>query len=107
MWVDGNWVTDSAAPEETDSSNISNNILYLKDVKKQSLRNISSVTPNSSTAFMAGGAQKEVRDQTLSSAAPDSTTAQMAAQVPKEEKDKGVTNPWCFPKNSGGRIRGT
>lgn len=96
--VDGNWVTDSAAPEETDSSNISNNILYLKDVKKQPLHTSSSADPNSSTALMAGGVPKEVRDQTLSSAAPDSTTAQMAGQVPKEERDKVSQIPGAFPK---------
>ena len=95
--VDGNWVTDSAAPEETDSSNISNNILHLKDVKKQPLHTLSSADPNSSTALMAGGVQKEVRDQTLSSAAPDSTTAQMAGQVPKEEGDKVSQIPGAFP----------
>ena len=96
--VDGNWVTDTKAPEETDSSNISNNVLYLKDVKKQHMHTMSSAAPNSTTAVMAGGVQKEARDQTLSSAAPESSTAQLAGRVSKEEKNNISQIPGAFPE---------
>ena len=73
--MDDKWTTDHTAPQETDSSNNTNNVLLPENIKKPS-------TPSAGI---------------LSSAAPGSTTAALAAQVPKE--DSGSSDlPGAFPE---------
>ncbi|OJJ85743.1 carbohydrate-binding module family 48 protein [Aspergillus glaucus CBS 516.65] len=104
--VDGNWTTDSSAPQESIGGNI-NNVLYPDQIKSPAITNIpqltgaavmSGVTPDSSTAALVANVPKESEKKasTLSSAAPESTTANLAKQVPFENKNnEGV--PGSFP----------
>ncbi|EYE98236.1 carbohydrate-binding module family 48 protein [Aspergillus ruber CBS 135680] len=105
--VDGNWTTDSSAPQESIGGNI-NNVLYLDQIKDSSIITdipqlsgaavMSGVTPDSSTAALAANVPKESEKKasTLSSAAPESTTANLAKQIPFENNNnEGV--PGSFP----------
>lgn len=104
--MDGNWTTDSSAPQESIGGNI-NNVLYPDQIKSPTITDIpqltgaavmSGVTPESSTAALVANVPKESEKKasTLSSAAPESTTANLAKQVPFENKNnEGV--PGSFP----------
>ena len=74
--VDGNWVTDSQAPEETDNQNNINNVLLPEQVTK--------VVKTEDEGTASTGEKPAV---VMSGVNPDSTTAELAAQVPKETKD--------------------
>ena len=76
--VDGNWVTDHTAPQETDHEGNVNNVLLAKDMSK----------------LEDAGAEAAL----LSSAAPESTTAQLAAAAPAEDKSVDVTAPGGYPE---------
>jgi hypothetical protein len=108
--VDDLWTTDHEAPQEDDGHHNVNNILMPAQIKKTtvSMPNTSSngpaaaggagaamlsgVTPQSTTAGLAGSVPKEGENDagaaTISSVTPQSTTAGLAGSVPKEvEKD--------------------
>ncbi|KAF8252755.1 hypothetical protein K440DRAFT_644909 [Wilcoxina mikolae CBS 423.85] len=98
--VDGAWNIDRNAPIETDSSGFQNNILVAKNIEQDTKSPepqdmfqaaISSVSPESTTAALAGAIPKEQdkisNGTTISSAAPDSTTAALAGAVPKEQDE--------------------
>lgn len=65
--VDGNWVTDSQAPEESDDQNNINNVLLPEKI---------------TMAVQTKG--KRAAPTVMAGVTPDSTTAGLAAQVPKE-----------------------
>ncbi|KAI9044463.1 carbohydrate-binding module family 48 protein [Aspergillus affinis] len=108
--VDGTWTTDTTAPEEDDGSNNINNVLYpdqIHDESQSILQNgtpvMSGVTPDSTTAALAGGVPKEsskniVGDAAFSSTAPGSTTAELAKNVPFEQR---ANVPGTFPATPG------
>ncbi|EGE01930.1 hypothetical protein TEQG_00971 [Trichophyton equinum CBS 127.97] len=111
--VDGHWRTDPAAlQEETDEHNNINSVLLPRHISPTSSTNmangnnnkknnnnnnnnrsapttstISGVTPESTTAALAGAVPREpnAHQATISSAAPTSSTAQLAGQVPFEK----------------------
>ncbi|KAL4906134.1 hypothetical protein BDW74DRAFT_138997 [Aspergillus multicolor] len=99
--VDGNWTTLPDAPQESDHSSNVNNVLYPDQIQADStapLQNgtqdmastLSGVTPNSTTAGLAGGVPKENK-------APGSTTAGLDKDVPLEQR----TNvPGGFPADT-------
>ncbi|KAL4928436.1 carbohydrate-binding module family 48 protein [Aspergillus undulatus] len=96
--VDGIWTTDKRLPEEDDGSSNVNNTLSPDDIQRDSvtalqngtedMATISGVTPNSTTAGLAGGVPKE------SSRAPGSTTAGLDKDVPLEQR---ANVPGGFP----------
>ncbi|KAH8423906.1 carbohydrate-binding module family 48 protein [Aspergillus melleus] len=108
--VDGTWTTDTTAPEEDDGSNNINNVLYPDQIHEESqsiLQNgapvMAGVTPDSTTAALAGGVPKEsskhiVGDAAFSSAAPGSTTAELAKNAPFEQR---ANVPGTFPATPG------
>ncbi|PLB53029.1 hypothetical protein P170DRAFT_507746 [Aspergillus steynii IBT 23096] len=108
--VDGTWTTDTTAPEEDDGSNNINNVLYPDQIHEESkpiLQNgaaaMSGVTPDSTTAALAGGVPKDsgknaVGNAAISSAAPGSTTADLAKNAPFEQR---ANVPGTFPATPG------
>lgn len=96
--VDGNWTVNSTAPSEPDPSNNVNNVLTPSDLIPSNAHTMSTVTPGSTTAALAGQVPKEqpAGSQAISSAGPDSTTAGLAGQVPKESNDSAL--PGAFPE---------
>ena len=98
-------MTDNSAPEETDSSNISNNVLYLKDINELApVQTMSSVTPGSSSVELAGAASKEVHNATVSSAAPGSSTAQLVGQVSQAQSNEAEMSSTPPVKGAGNPI---
>ncbi|EFQ97588.1 hypothetical protein MGYG_00628 [Nannizzia gypsea CBS 118893] len=111
--VDGNWRTDPAAlQEEIDDHNNINSVLLPERISptsstakmtngdttnKDTLQTatLSGVTPESTTAGLAGAVPKEpdAHQATISSAAPISSTADLAKDVPLE------TTPGTFPES--------
>ncbi|PKY08220.1 hypothetical protein P168DRAFT_11566 [Aspergillus campestris IBT 28561] len=99
--VDGIWTTDPSSPEEDDGSNNINNVLYPHQIQPDSAPAshpdaaiMSGVTPESTTAGLAGKVPRELGDTTISSAAPSSTTAGLARNVPYEQRS---AVPGTFP----------
>lgn len=70
--VDGNWITDHTAPQENDQSGNLNNFL----------------TPERISPVTA----------TMSGVTPQSTTAQLAGEVPKENNSNSESVPGAFPE---------
>ncbi|KAL4810400.1 hypothetical protein BDV18DRAFT_130921 [Aspergillus unguis] len=99
--VDGNWTTDNRLPQEDDGSSNVNNILYPDQIQADSvgtqqtdtaeMATISGVTPNATTAGLAGGVSKE------SGRPPGSTTAGLDKDVPLEQRNN---IPGGFPAES-------
>ncbi|KAL4820799.1 hypothetical protein BDW67DRAFT_180358 [Aspergillus spinulosporus] len=99
--VDGNWTTDNRLPQEDDGSSNINNILYPDQIQAdsvaalqngtQDMATISGVTPNATTAGLAGGGSKE------SNLAPGSTTAGLDKDVPLEQR---ADVPGGFPADT-------
>lgn len=87
--VDGAWITDSGARQESDGHNNINNVLLAEDLKKTTTKPTTvfeSVTGgNTAAAVMAG-------------VVPGATTAQLAGEVPKEN---GSSVPGGFPETPG------
>ena len=88
--VDGTWTTDHTAPQETDDANNLNNVLTPDKISKPT----SSIMSNPSSNFISG-------------VTPQSTTAALAGQVPKES-ERGQENktassdlPGSFPETPG------
>jgi hypothetical protein len=73
--VDGSWKTDDSKPSETNSQNITNNVLLPSDI-----------TPLAAASV-------------ISSAGPNATTVAMAGSVPKEESKPDV--PGAFVETPG------
>ena len=96
--VDGDWRTDNSAPQERDGNDNINNFLLPHQITQSphppTSSTMSGVTPDSTTAQMAGNVPKETNSAvdggpgaaTIQSAHPDSTTAQLAKDVPLEGK---------------------
>lgn len=84
--VDGAWVTDSDARQESDGHNNINNVLLHEDLKPAATKpttEFESITGgNTAAAVMAG-------------VVPEATTAQLAGEVPKEN---GSSVPGGFPE---------
>ncbi|CBF76334.1 hypothetical protein AN4988.2 [Aspergillus nidulans FGSC A4] len=99
--VDGNWTTDNRLPQEDDGSSNINNILYPDQIQAdsvaalqngaQDMATVSGVTPNATTAGLAGGVSKE------SNLAPGSTTAGLDKDVPLEQR---ANVPGEFPADT-------
>ncbi|KAL4764294.1 carbohydrate-binding module family 48 protein [Aspergillus foveolatus] len=99
--VDGNWTTDNRLPQEDDGSSNINNILYPDQIQAdsvaalqngaQDMATASGVTPNATTAGLAGGVSKE------SNLAPGSTTAGLDKDVPLEQR---ANVPGGFPADT-------
>ncbi|KAL3430121.1 hypothetical protein BDV09DRAFT_189528 [Aspergillus tetrazonus] len=99
--VDGNWTTDNRLPQEDDGSSNINNILYPDQIQAdsvaalqngvQDMATLSGVTPNATTAGLAGGVSKE------SNLAPGSTTAGLDKDVPLEQR---ANIPGGFPADT-------
>ncbi|KAL5050130.1 hypothetical protein BDW71DRAFT_204189 [Aspergillus fruticulosus] len=99
--VDGNWTTDNRLPQEDDGSSNINNILYPDQIQADSIAalqngvedmaTLSGVTPNATTAGLAGGVSKE------SNKAPGSTTAGLDKDVPLEQR---ANVPGGFPADT-------
>ncbi|KAL4754123.1 hypothetical protein BDW72DRAFT_201084 [Aspergillus terricola var. indicus] len=99
--VDGNWTTDNRLPQEDDGSSNINNILYPNQIQvgsvaalqngAQDMATISGVTPNATTAGLAGGVSKE------SNMAPGSITAGLDKDVPLEQR---ANVPGGFPADT-------
>ena len=88
--VDGTWTTDHTAPQETDDANNLNNVLTPDKLSKPT----SSTMSNPSSNFISG-------------VTPQSTTAALAGEVPKES-ERGQENktassdlPGSFPETPG------
>ena len=99
--VDGIWTTDPSSPEEDDGSNNINNVLYPHQIQPDSAPAshpnaaiMSGVTPESTTAGLAGKVPRELGDTTISSAAPGSTSTGLAKNVPYEQRS---AVPGTFP----------
>lgn len=123
--VDGTWTTDHTAPQEDDGHNNVNNVLIPDNIKKSSQHTdtekaagatlggaaaaggtaavMPRVTPESTTAGLAGNVPKETKEgpgsAAISSAAPGSSTTEMAKDVPLEKKD---SVPGAFPETPAG-----
>ncbi|KAL2826993.1 hypothetical protein BDW59DRAFT_160573 [Aspergillus cavernicola] len=101
--VDGIWTTDNQLPEEDDGSSNVNNVLYPDQIQTDSvtalqpniegMSALSGVTPNSTTAGLAGG----VPTESSRTAAPGSTTAGLDKDVPLEQR---ANVPGGFPAES-------
>ncbi|KAK1828177.1 hypothetical protein QBC39DRAFT_265748, partial [Podospora conica] len=108
--VDNNWVTDHTAPKERDHEGNENNVLLPKDMTKPEdeagpgAAILSNVTPESTTAQLAGAKKEDAPDAgILSNVTPESTTAQLAGSVPLENKaedksDDVVSAPGGYPE---------
>ncbi|KAF5856474.1 hypothetical protein ETB97_007305 [Aspergillus alliaceus] len=109
--VDGIWTTDHSVPEEDDGNHNINNVLYPTQIRKErttsNLQNgsavMAGVTPDSTTAALAGGVPKQsgkdiLGDAAFSSTAPGSTTAELAKHVPLEQR---ANVPGTFPATPG------
>ncbi|KAF7592810.1 hypothetical protein BBP40_012493 [Aspergillus hancockii] len=103
--VDGTWTTDHSAPEEDDGNYNINNVLYPDQIQEEpttsKLQNgsrvMAGVTPDSTTAALAGGVPKQsdiLGDAAFSSTAPGSTTADLARHAPLEQR---ANVPGTFP----------
>lgn len=77
--VDGNWCTDSSAPLEKDKQGNENNVLHPESIEKTTM---SGVTPESTTAQMAGSVPLEEKK-------PTEVVAEKADEV-KEEAQKAA-----------------
>lgn len=86
--VDGNWTTDHTAPQENDGANNVNNVLTPDRITK----------PHNSS---------DQSTHMMSNITPQSTTAQLAGQVPKESerypstKSRASDLPGSFPETPG------
>lgn len=69
--VDGDWVTNDAAPKEEDGHHNYNNILLPEHIKEAPVHTFSSVTPESTTATMAGAVPKSQSNDYLPGAFPE------------------------------------
>jgi hypothetical protein len=113
--VDGDWITDHEAPQEEDESHFVNNVLMPEQIKRKTITEatsngpsdtneavaaggagaaiLSSVSPQSTTAALAGAVPKEgeteAKDATVSGVTPESTTAGLAGAAPTEGAEKG------------------
>ncbi|KAE8151001.1 hypothetical protein BDV25DRAFT_153363 [Aspergillus avenaceus] len=109
--VDGFWTTDHSVPEEDDGNHNINNVLYPDQIQKEpnttTFQNgstvMAGVTPDSTTAALAGGVPKQsgkepVGDAIFSSTAPGSTTADLAKNAPLEQR---ANVPGTFPSTPG------
>ncbi|EEP77141.1 predicted protein [Uncinocarpus reesii 1704] len=134
--VDGNWTIDPSAPQEDDGSHNINNVLQPEIVKPLhpstsastnaiagtgGTTAMSGITPESTTAGIAGNIPKETNNATesaprkvsqseasgpvpfMSTLGPESTTAQLAKNVPLEPKRD---TPGGFPETPGGQTPG-
>ncbi|ODH48536.1 hypothetical protein GX48_05298 [Paracoccidioides brasiliensis] len=120
--VDGDWKIDSAALQEDDGHNNTNNVLLRQHIKQlpppskdttepdtvggiEAPAAMSGVTPHSTTAALAADVPKESHKAPetdaapsvpiTSSACPESTTANLAKDVPLERKAEST--PGTFP----------
>ena len=98
--VDDQWVVDENAPKEDDGHNNVNNVLLPEQIKKHesapSTGAGAAAAGGLATAAVGGGAFAA-----MSSVSPDSTTAQLAGQVPKEETaepEGRQSPPGAFPE---------
>ncbi|MCJ1464891.1 hypothetical protein MMC07_003506 [Pseudocyphellaria aurata] len=125
--VDGEWTTDPTAPQESDGASNINNVLTPEHIVKSQpastapdLGIMSNVTPQSTTAKLAGDVPKESsRDQAsksdfgiTSNVTPQSTTAKLAGNVPKEssrdqasDSDLGITSN-VTPQSTTAKLAG-
>ncbi|EEH37468.2 hypothetical protein PAAG_07886 [Paracoccidioides lutzii Pb01] len=121
--VDGAWKIDSAALQEDDGHNNTNNVLLRQHIKQlpppakdtpepdtvggiEAPAAMSGVTPHSTTAALAADVSKESHKAPetdaapsvpiTSSACPESTTANLAKDVPLERKAESTTG--TFPE---------
>ncbi|EED23914.1 conserved hypothetical protein [Talaromyces stipitatus ATCC 10500] len=84
--VDGSWVTDSDARQESDGHNNINNVLLPEDLK-------SAAKPNTEVDSLTGG---NTAAAVMAGVVPEATTAQLAGEVPKENNASSV--PGGFPE---------
>lgn len=87
--VDNEWVVDHNAPKEEDGHNNVNNFLLPEQIKKHSTAHTEGLTSEElgTGAFAA-----------ISTVSPDSTTAKLAGEVPKEEPSSVERTPGAFPE---------
>lgn len=94
--VDGNWVTNDSAPGEFDGPNY-NNVLQPEDIKEAPVHMLSSVTPTSTTAAMAGAVPKEEQshnDESVPGAFPETpATEPQSLSVNPIPATEGFGNP--------------
>lgn len=98
--VDDNWITDHTAPQEDDGHGNVNNLLVPESIKKPAAETtgaaaavMSGVTPESTTAGLAGDVPKE------SEKAPDSKPPGAFPETPAAEPESLSVNP--IPASSG------
>ncbi|KAK3331943.1 hypothetical protein B0T19DRAFT_397762 [Cercophora scortea] len=82
--VDGDWTTDHTAPREKDHEGNENNVLFAADITK---------TPAPEAAPPAA-----IMSAILSTVTPESTTAQLAGAVPLESTKNDQTPPGGYPE---------
>ncbi|KAK1750816.1 hypothetical protein QBC47DRAFT_352229 [Echria macrotheca] len=104
--VDGEWKTDHTAPQENDHEGNLNNVLLPENMVHPENAGpaaaiLNTVTPESTTAKLAGGVPLEKAEPAaaaIDTVSPESTTAQLAGAVPVEDKSVKVTAPGGYPE---------